>query len=685
MKKKILKVFQEKGLVLFIYIILAIIIGTTVTGYFARDMYQKNVKMRNQIVEVNRRLALMNQYVSQVDLGLRGYMITNDEKLLTPFYHGYTSYSENFKRMGVLLDSLGFDVSLMVPAEKSAGDYIRLVASMVNMVKNGDIDSANEIMDKDRGSDAYLVYSAFESQAVSYLNELKQENAKAYSEMSFKLLLSQIILFLFGIPILIIAVSILGKSRGNRKRLFKRLEESNDQYVYNDGETIDAENEEKIIEQMIGNLKKVAAFVKEIAKGNYDKKWEGMRDEDKAHNKETIAGELLNMRDQMKQMKQQDEKRIWETEGLANFAGIVRKHQHDVKTLSGHIVTELVKYLKAQVGAMFVVNEENEGEVFLELKATYAYDRLKFIEKKLMPGQGMAGQCYQEGKYVYMRNVPDEFITIKSALGDTPPTSILIVPLKVNDEIAGVIELASLNEFSQEEIDFLHKLGETIASAINSVQTNEQTRSLLEKSQQQAEEMRAQEEEMRQNMEELQATQEQMERKNTEVEDLLQQASENEERLKIQLEAIEELQQDQEEANAEMQMNAEGDKKMMIDILNEIPVKVYLKDADGKMFLANQPVADAHGLSLDELIGKSDFDFVDEKTAQEWRDQELKIMEKGEERYVFEETLGDKTIVLDSLKKVIYIQSLKQNGLLGIQQDITELHDLRKKVKQNKK
>lgn len=669
---------------LFIYIILAIIVGATITGYFARTRYKQNVKIRSQIVEMNKRLAFMNQYVSQADLGLRGYMITQNENMLSPFYYAYTSYGENFKRMGQLLDSLGFDVSLMAPAEKSAGEYIRLVASMVDMVKNGDFESARKIMDGDPGSEAWKVYSVFETQANSFLKDLKSENTKAYNTMSFRLVLSQIALFVFGIPILVFAISILKKSKRNRNRLFSRLEDSNDHYVYNDGVKISAENEEEIIDQMISNLKKVALFVKEIAKGNYEHDWEGMNKEDSVFNKETIAGELVNMRDQMKQMKRQDEMRIWETEGLANFAGIVRKHQHDVKTLSGRLVTELVKYLKAQVGAMFVVNDENDNDIFMELKATYAYDRLKYFEKKILPGQGLVGQCYQEGKYVYMRNVPEEFVTIKSALGDTPPTSILIVPLKVNDEIAGVIELASLNEFSQEEIDFLHKLGETIAAAIKSVQTNEQTRSLLEKSQQQAEEMRAQEEEMRQNMEELQATQEQMERKNKEVEDLLQQASESEERLKIQLEAIEEMQQEQEEVNAEMQANGDAFKKMMMDILNEIPEKVYLKDADGKMFLANQQVADAHGLSLDELIGKSDFDFVDEATAKEWREQELKIMEKGEERYVFEETLGDKTVILDSLKKVVYIQSLHKNGLLGIQRDVTELHELREKVKKLK-
>ena len=90
--------------------------------------------------------------------------------------------------------------------------------------------------------------------------------------------------------------------------------------------------------------------------------------------------------------------------------------------------------------------------------------------------------------------------------------------IKLNDRIEGVIELASLLPFQPHEIEFVEKLGETIASAITSVRTAENTKLLLERSQQQTEEMRAQEEEMRQNMEELQATQEEMQRKAQEYE-----------------------------------------------------------------------------------------------------------------------------------------------------------------------
>jgi PAS domain-containing protein len=215
--------------------------------------------------------------------------------------------------------------------------------------------------------------------------------------------------------------------------------------------------------------------------------------------------------------------------------------------------------------------------------------------------------------------------------------------MRMNEIVVGVIEIANLKPFEKYQIDFLERLAETIASAISSVKTNEKTQILLEQSQQQAEEMRAQEEEMRQNMEELQATQEQMHRKNEEVENLLKQASENEESMKLQMDALQEMESEAANLAEYTKKEADGFRSMLMDILNEVPEKVFLKDAEGKIYIANQKVADAHGLPLSELIGKSDYDFVDKETADEWRKQELEILKKGEDRYVFEDTIGGKT------------------------------------------
>jgi methyl-accepting chemotaxis protein len=120
-----------------------------------------------------------------------------------------------------------------------------------------------------------------------------------------------------------------------------------------------------------------------------------------------------------------------------------------------------------------------------------------------------------------MTELPEEYINVTSGLGQSVPNALLIVPLKVNDEIFGVVELAGFNEFEDHVIKFVEEVGESIASTISTTKINIRTTQLLEQSQQQSEEMAAQEEEMRQNMEELQATQEEAGRRSAEMQGLV--------------------------------------------------------------------------------------------------------------------------------------------------------------------
>lgn len=90
------------------------------------------------------------------------------------------------------------------------------------------------------------------------------------------------------------------------------------------------------------------------------------------------------------------------------------------------------------------------------------------------------------------------------------------------------------------------------------------------------------------------------------------------------------------------------------------------------MVVVNTAVAKAHNMSAVELIGKSDFDFVDAATAQEWRNQELEIIKKGSSCYTHEDSIGGVTRTLKTEKRAFYIPHLDQTGLLGIQTDITD-------------
>lgn len=234
--------------------------------------------------------------------------------------------------------------------------------------------------------------------------------------------------------------------------------------------------------------------------------------------------ELRENLKQLEEAKKEEEKRQWLNEGLTR-ANTIMRNQQEYKKLGEELISFIVKYTNSIQGGLFVVKDEDKDDIHIELLSAYAYDRKKFIEKRIEIGQGLLGQCYLEKEPMYMKEIPENYVHITSGLGDSNPRILLIVPMQTREDIIGLIELASFNEFSSHEIDFMKALAENIASTFRERKINMETKFLLEKSQQQAEEMRAQEEEMLQNMEELQATQEEIQRQKKREADALKDVS----------------------------------------------------------------------------------------------------------------------------------------------------------------
>lgn len=255
-------------------------------------------------------------------------------------------------------------------------------------------------------------------------------------------------------------------------------------------------------------LKETAAYADKIGNGDFNASFTPLSEDD------ILGNSLLGMGKKLKTLGEEERKRNWVTSGLAKFADILRSN-NDVAELSDTIIANLVKYLGANQGGIFLVSEEG-GQRSLQLTACYAYERKKYLEKVIYEGEGLVGQCLLEKDVIYLTEVPEEYVKITSGLGSANPSCIIVQPLSINEELVGVVEIASFKVLDKFELEFLAKLSENIASVISSVKVNERTVKLLEEAKMSHEALKSQEEELRQNLEELTATQEEVQRKEQE-------------------------------------------------------------------------------------------------------------------------------------------------------------------------
>ncbi len=309
--------------------------------------------------------------------------------------------------------------------------------------------------------------------------------------------------------IVFIATRDMNKMVGKITKTLRRMAKGNlvQPVIYNKNNEIG-----RIIEPLnvlIDGLRSASDFSNEITNNNLEVKYTPLSDNDVLGNSLLeMRQSLINAKAEEKERKKEDDKQKWASNGLAKFSDILRHDNDDLNKLTYRIISNLVKYLDANQGGIFIINDDNPKDIFFELKSAFAYDKQKFISKRIDAGVGVVGRCIQEKETVFMTELPDDYIHITSGLGEATPNCLLTVPLIMNEEIFGAIEIASFNEFEAHQIEFVEKIAETIASTISIVKINVRTARLLGESEKQAKKLEKQEEEMRQNLEELRATQE---------------------------------------------------------------------------------------------------------------------------------------------------------------------------------
>ncbi|MBL0742089.1 PAS domain S-box protein [Chryseolinea lacunae] len=382
-----------------------------------------------------------------------------------------------------------------------------------------------------------------------------------------------------------------------------------------------------ILAKQLANVKSNIAFADSMSKGNLNVEYGAL------DNTDALGKSLILMQENLRIANAREQEDKFITVGITKVSDIIRHHGNDFEKLSHEFISGLVKYTQLNQGALFLQEEDENGEAYLTLSACYAYDRKKHLQMRVGLGEGLVGQCYLERDEIYLTKVPENYTRITSGLGEATPGCILLVPVKTQDAVVGVIELASFRPLLPHEKQFIHKAAENIASAIISSRTTDRIKRLLTESQQKAEELRAQEEEMRQNMEELSATQEEMSRKATETEN-------------------------------------------RINAIEESGISSIEFDLDGTILQANRHFLGLMGYSLNEITGKHHRIFVDPKTASSadyaefWEDLRRGVPRPGEYSRV---TKSGARVFIKGSYSIIRDQQGKPVRILKLATDITQL------------
>jgi CHASE3 domain sensor protein len=511
------RIYKVHGVKVALYLVIALILVDTFLTYQYKQALSSNIVTQATFDEIAARKGTIISNLNNIDMSLRGYLLVGNEAFIDTYKKIKDQNAPTMVYLKAKFPEIGIDASNLSEMDAMLNNYFDLMDKVIMLAKSDTTGAALKILKEDHGTAVWQTYMNLSAVVDPIIHAKKKESQDAYASLLNMSLIFQGVLFLLGVPTLIYTISSLTRSQTRRTKLFEDLDRQNRTLIFDSNEKINVQNEAEVIGKIITNLNKTAAFIKGIGEGNFDVKWDGFSTANVQTNEHTISGELIAMREGMKKQREQGLRQQWVSDGLNKLTEIIRDHQSDFQSLSEKSLFFVVKYLNAHQGGLFVLNDDDEGDKYLELSTCYAFDRKKYVTKRIHIGQGILGQVFLEGEPVYIRDVPPDYIHITSGLGEANPRCITIQPLKHNDEVVALLEIASFKEFDQFALDFLSTACKSLAASIMSLQSTQKTKILLERSQQQAEEMRAQEEEMRQNMEELEATQEEMKRRESEL------------------------------------------------------------------------------------------------------------------------------------------------------------------------
>ncbi|WKY48125.1 response regulator [Eubacteriaceae bacterium ES3] len=267
--------------------------------------------------------------------------------------------------------------------------------------------------------------------------------------------------------------------------------------------------------RVVESLNDVAGICEDIAVGNLDHPFELRSDDDKlgesintmrnnfievirqansvANNdfsvfiekrsdNDELAIAIINMVTRLKEAAEMERRSTWIKNGQSEINKMIRDIKDD-RELGDKVISFVARYLNSMTGVLYV-NEDDEYNI----AGSYAFNEVD--HRPVKKGEGILGQAIVEKELVYLKDVTDNQFKIESGTVAISPNHVIILPCVFEEEVKGIIEIAGIEAYTEDQIEFLKRVQKTIAIAIHSNLTKKELQELLEQTLLQSEELK---------------------------------------------------------------------------------------------------------------------------------------------------------------------------------------------------
>ncbi|HWG14902.1 MAG TPA: HAMP domain-containing protein [Streptosporangiaceae bacterium] len=270
------------------------------------------------------------------------------------------------------------------------------------------------------------------------------------------------------------------------------------------------------VNELAGNLTRqvraIAGVTSAVAAGDLTRSISVEAQGEVAELKDNINAMVQSLRETTRANQQQD----WLKSNVARISGLMQGHR-DLTVVAELIMDELAPLVGAQHGTFFLT-EMAGGDTRLRLIAGYGLRADKDAPLQYRLGQSLIGQVAKSKRPIVVADLPEGYVKISSGLGEASPANLAVLPILFEDQVLGVIELASFTTFTPVQTDFLEQLTETLGVNVNTIVANARTDSLLKESQRLTGELQAQQDELQRSNADLEDKAEQLARQNSDIE-----------------------------------------------------------------------------------------------------------------------------------------------------------------------